>query len=287
MSSETYTQPEPQAPDAQGPIDIGPPSMAKRSWIGFTTIVRKEITRFMRIWTQTLLPPAMTMTLYFLIFGEFIGSQLREMNGVGYMEFIMPGLVMMSVITASFTNVVGSFFSSKFQHNVEELLVSPLPNIAILGGYVAGGVARAILVGSVVTIVSLLFLDDVSIAHPFLTIAIVVLTAVLFSIGGFINAMYARKFDDISIVPTFVLAPLTYLGGVFYSISALPDWAQTMSKANPILYMVNAFRYGILGDRLESPDVPVTGAFVVVCLFIVAFALWALHQLKRGTGIRS
>lgn len=286
MSSETYTQPDP-SPDTGGPVDIGPPTMARRSWIGFKTIVRKEITRFMRIWTQTLLPPAMTMTLYFLIFGEFIGSQLREMNGVAYMEFIMPGLVMMSVITASFTNVVGSFFSSKFQHNVEELLVSPLPNIAILGGYVAGGVARAILVGTVVTTVSIFFLDDISIAHPLMTIAIVVLTAVLFAIGGFINALYARKFDDISIVPTFVLTPLTYLGGVFYSIAALPDWAQTMSKANPILYMVNAFRYGILGDRLEEPDVPVVGAFVVVCLFIVAFAAWALHQLKRGTGIRS
>lgn len=286
MDSETYTQPA-ASPDTDGPIDIGPPSMARRSWIGFSTIVRKEVTRFLRIWTQTLLPPAMTMTLYFLIFGEFIGSQLREMNGVTYMQFIMPGLVMMSVITASFTNVVGSFFSSKFQHNVEELLVSPLPNIAILGGYVAGGVTRAILVGAVVTTVSLFFLDGISIAHPLLTAVVVLLTAVLFAIGGFINAMYARKFDDISIVPTFVLTPLTYLGGVFYSIEALPDWAQTMSKGNPILYMVNAFRYGILGDRLDSPDVPVAGAFVVVCLFIAAFTAWALWLMKRGTGIRS
>jgi len=263
------------------------PGLARRNWVSLCTIVRKEVVRFLRIWSQTLLPPAITMTLYFLIFGKFIGSRIGEVHGVSYIEFIMPGLVMMSVITSSYANVVSSFFSAKFQKNIEEMLVSPTPHWVILVGYTAGGVLRGLIVGLVVVAVSLLFLPAVTVQHPAMTALVIFLTAVLFSLGGFVNAIYAKKFDDVAIVPTFILTPLTYLGGVFYSIDQLnPIW-QNVSRANPILYMVNAFRYGILGSRLERVDVNTAVALGVIVLMIVALYLAALHLLRKGVGLRS
>ena len=221
-------------------------SRYRENWVGFMTLVRKEVTRILRIWIQTIVPPAITMTLYFIIFGNLIGRRIGEMGGFDYMQYIAPGLIMMSVITNSYANVVSSFFGAKFGKHIEELLVSPLPNSLILLGHVTGGVARGLLVGVVVTMVALFF-TDLSVAHPLITASIVLLTAIVFSLAGFINAVFARKFDDISIIPTFVLTPLTYLGGIFYSITLLPEFWQQVSRVNPILYMVNAFRYGVLG----------------------------------------
>ncbi|MFK7161077.1 ABC transporter permease [Marinospirillum sp. MEB164] len=249
--------------------------------VAFLTILRKEIRRFTRIWPQTLLPPAITMTLYFVIFGSLIGSRIGEMGGFTYMQFIMPGLIMMSVITNSYSNVVSSFFSSKFQHSIEELLVSPVPSWVILTGYVLGGVARGLIVGLVVTILALFF-TDLQVHHLGLTLLVVFLTAVLFALGGFINALFARSFDDIAIIPTFVLTPLTYLGGVFYSIHLLPDFWQGVSLLNPILYMVNTFRYGILGVS----DINPWAALSAISLFIVVFFSLALYLLEKGRGIR-
>ncbi|WP_355661569.1 ABC transporter permease [Halomonas salifodinae] len=250
--------------------------------IALWTLLVKEIKRFTRIWPQTLLPPSITMTMYFIIFGSLIGSRIGEMDGFSYMDFIVPGLIMMSVITNSYSNVASSFFSNKFQRSVEEMMVSPMPNWVILSGFVLGGMARGLGVGVIVTIVSLFF-TRLSVAHPLLTIGVVVLTAALFSLGGFINALLADKFDDISIVPTFVLTPLTYLGGVFYSISLLPSFWQGVSLLNPILYMVNVFRYGFLGVS----DIPVGWALAaILCFILVLFAI-ALWMLERGKGIRS
>ena len=251
-------------------------------WIALSTIVRKEIVRFTRIWVQTLLPPVITMGLYFVIFGQLIGSRIGQMDGFSYMEFVVPGLIMMSVITNSYSNVVSSFFGVKFQRSVEELLVSPTPNYIILLGYVLGGVSRGLLVGFVVTLVSFLFTDLTIHSLP-ITISIVFMTAIVFSLAGFLNAVFARTFDDISIVPTFILTPLTYLGGVFYSISLLPSFWQSVSQLNPILYMVNAFRYGILGIS----DINITYAFVGVFVFIILLTAICLQLLARGTRLRS
>ena len=255
---------------------------ARELFIAFWTIVTKEVRRFTRIWGQTLLPPAITMTLYFIIFGNLIGSRIGEMGGFNYMEYIVPGLIMMSVITNSYGNVVSSFYSTKFQRNIEELLVSPIPHWVILSGYVIGGVTRGLAVGFIVTLLSLFF-TDLQIHNIGITVSIVFLTAVLFSLGGFINAVFANSFDDISIVPTFVLTPLTYLGGVFYSISLLPDFWQNVSMLNPILYMVNTFRYGILGVS----DISVGFAYSMILLFIAILFSVSLHLLKSGKGIRS
>lgn len=251
-------------------------------WIAFATIVVKEVRRFTRIWIQTLVPPAIMMTLYFVIFGNLIGPRIGEMDGHGYMDFIVPGLIMMSVITSSYANVVSSFFGMKFQHSIEEILVSPVPNWVVLTGYVTGGVARGISVGLIVTLVSLGF-TDMNIQHIAVTASIVLLTAVLFSLGGFINAVFATKFDDVSIVPTFVLTPLTYLGGVFYSISLLPGFWQGVSRMNPILYMVNAFRYGILGVS----DVDIVVSYCVIIGFIIIGFSYSLYLLNKGHGIRA
>ncbi|SIS81623.1 ABC transporter permease [Neptunomonas antarctica] len=250
-------------------------------WVAFVTIVTKEIRRFTRIWAQTLLPPAITMTLYFIIFGNLIGSRIGEMGGFNYMEFIVPGLIMMSVITNSYGNVVSSFFSTKYQHSIEELLVSPTPNWIILSGYVLGGVARGLAVGFVVTLLSLFF-TKLQVHSVGVTVATVVMTSVLFALGGFINAIYANSFDDISIIPTFILTPLTYLGGVFYSIQLLPEFWQSVSHLNPVLYMVNTFRFGILGVS----DINVGFAFGVIILFTVALFSFALRLLNTGKGIR-
>lgn len=250
--------------------------------IAFKSILIKECTRFLRIWVQTLVPPAITMTLYFVIFGSLIGSRIGEMGGFDYMAFIVPGLIMMSVITNSYSNVASSFFSAKFQRNIEELLVAPVPNYVIVLGYVGGGMLRGLLVGAIVTLVSMLFVDIQ--IHSYLVLFItVLLTAMVFSLAGLINAIFAKTFDDISIIPTFVLTPLTYLGGVFYSLSLLPEVWQVVSKANPIVYMVNAFRYGFLGVS----DVDLTFAFSMIIAFVVAFFSLALYLINKGTGIRS
>ncbi|WP_303292010.1 ABC transporter permease [Marinobacter sp. SS5-14b] len=250
-------------------------------WTAFQTIVLREIRRFTRIWPQTLLPPAVTMTLYFIIFGSLIGSRIGDMGGFDYMQFIVPGLIMMAVITNSYSNVVSSFFSMKFQRSIEELLVSPVPNWTILAGYVVGGMARGLMIGLIVTLLSLAF-TRLSIHNLPMVVVTVFLTSALFSLGGFINAMLATKFDDVSIVPTFVLTPLTYLGGVFYSIDLLPDVWQGVSLANPILYMVNGFRYGILGVSDVNPFV----SLGMIVIFIVLLTAIALRMLARGKGIR-
>ncbi|MDF1645126.1 MAG: ABC transporter permease [Pseudomonadales bacterium] len=254
----------------------------QEKWIAFKTILNREIRRYMRIWLQTLIPPAITTGLYFVIFGNLIGSRIGEMGGYDYMQFIVPGLIMMAVITNSYANVVASFYNTKFQRHIEEMLVSPLPNYIILTGYILGGVSRGIIVGIIVTIMSLFF-SDLVVENILITITVVFLTAVLFSIFGFINAVFANSFDDISIVPTFILTPLTYLGGVFYSINLLPEFWRSVSMANPILYMVNTFRYGILGVS----DIDITWAFVAIIIFIVGFYMYALHLLNSGRGIRS
>jgi len=246
------------------------------------TIVRREVRRFMRIWPQTLLPPAITMTLYFIIFGNLIGRRIGTMDGFSYMEFIVPGLIMMSVITSAYANVVSSFFSMKFQRSIEEILIAPVPYYIVLLGFVAGGVARGLLVGLIVTLISLFF-TGLTIDNLAITMLVILLTAILFSIAGMINAVFARNFDDISIIPTFVLTPLTYLGGVFYSIRLLPEFWQGVSLANPVLYMINAFRYGVLGVS----DIDITAAFVIIIAFTVGLGGSALYMLKRGIGIRS
>ncbi len=258
------------------------PTRTRAALISLQTIAYKETHRFLRIWIQTLVPPAITMTLYFVIFGALIGERVGPMEGYGYMEYIAPGIIMLSVITNSYNNVVSSFFGAKFQRHIEELLVSPTPNIVILIGYVTGGVGRGLCTGAIVTTVALIF-TSLPIHSWLITISVVVLTSVLFSIGGFINAIFAKKFDDIALVPTFILTPLTYLGGVFYSISLLPDFWQTVSLGNPILYMVNAFRFGILG----SSDVDILVSYTMMVGFIVVFGGWAWYLLHRGTGLRS
>lgn len=253
----------------------------RNSRVAFTTIVFKEIRRFTRIWAQTLLPPAITMALYFVIFGNLIGSRIGEMDGFGYIDYIVPGLIMMSVITNSYSNVVSSFFSSKFQRSIEELMVAPVSPHVILLGYSLGGVARGLLVGLIVTLMSLFF-TRMHVQHIGLTIGVVFLTSLVFSLGGFINAVYARSFDDISIVPTFVLTPLTYLGGVFYSVSLLPEFWQKVSMINPVLHMVNAFRYGILGVS----DINIGVALVLMVTFVVLLYGFSYRLLVRGTGLR-
>lgn len=253
-----------------------------QQWIALTTIVYKEVHRFSRIWVQTLLPPAITMSLYFVIFGTLIGSRIGEMGGYSYMEFVVPGLIMMSIITNSYSNVVSSFYSAKFQHSIEEILVSPTPNYIILLGYVLGGVARGLAVGLIVTVMSLFF-TDLDVRHVGITISIVVLTSIVFSLMGFINAVFANSFDDISIVPTFILTPLTYLGGVFYSINLLPEFWQNVSLLNPILYMVNVFRYGILGVS----DISIEYAFLGVFAFIVGLVALSLYLLETSKGLRA
>lgn len=254
----------------------------QQQYNAFSTIVTKEVRRFTRIWVQTLIPPAITIALYFVIFGKLIGSRIGTIDGHSYMEYIVPGLIMMSVITNSYSNVVSSFFSTKFQRSVEEMLVSPMPNYVVIGGFVVGGVARGVSVGIIVTGLSLFF-TDLHMHNVLVTVSVVILTAVVFSLGGFINAVYANSFDDVSIVPTFVLTPLTYLGGVFYSINMLPPFWETVSHFNPIVYMVNGFRYGILG----TSDIRLPVAYGMVMVFVIGLYSWAHWLLLKGIGIRS
>jgi ABC-2 type transport system permease protein len=249
--------------------------------IALYTIIRKEISRFTRIWVQTILPPAISMTLYFVIFGSLIGPRIGTMNGFSYIDYIAPGIIMMSIINNSYANVVSSFFGAKFQHHIEEMLVAPIPNSIILIGFITGGIARGFMVGAVVTLVALFF-TELKIHNLSITIAVVFMTSVVFSLAGLINAIFAKKFDDISIIPTFVLTPLIYLGGVFYSIDMLPEFWQTVSAFNPILYMVNAFRYGMLGES----DINITSAFLILALFTSVLFTISLHLLNKGVGIK-
>jgi ABC-2 type transport system permease protein len=250
--------------------------------VGFSTMLRKETSRIFRIWTQTLLPPVVTTSLYFAIFGTFIGSQVAKIDGFSYIQFIVPGLVMMAVITSSYSNVVSTFFGAKMQRYLEELLVSPLPNWVIIAGFVSGGVVRSLLVAVLVLVVSLFF-THLIIFNLFIIFAAAFLTSILFSLAGLVNGIYAKSFDGINIVPTFVLTPLTYLGGVFYSVSRLPPLFHRLSLANPILYMVSAFRYGFLGVS----DVSVPASFAVMIVSILVLLVIALWLFKKGNGLKS
>lgn len=254
----------------------------REQYIAFQTILTKEILRFARIWIQTVLPPMVTTALYFVIFGNLIGARLGEMGGYRYVDYIVPGLIMMAVITNSYANVVSSFYGSKFQRHIEEMLVSPVPAWIILVGFVAGGVARGLVVGVAVTAVAMFF-ADLHLHSPLVLVTTALLTSVLFSLAGFINGAFAKSFDDISIVPTFVLTPLTYLGGVFYSISLLPAFWQQVSLFNPILYMVNAFRFGFLGVS----DINLVASYTISAVFILVLYVFSLTLLKRGAGVRS
>ncbi|MBT3699638.1 MAG: ABC transporter permease [Methylococcales bacterium] len=249
--------------------------------IALLTIVTKEVRRFMRIWPQTMLPPAITTALYFLIFGTLMGQRIGDISGASYMDYIVPGIILMSVISHSYANVVSSFYSTKFQRHIEELLVSPVPNWVILAGYVSGGVCRGLLVGTVVIGISLLF-TTIPVNHLGLSCLVFLLTAILFALAGFINAVFADSFDDISIIPNFILTPLTYLGGVFYSVDMLPELWQKISLANPILYIVNSFRYGLIGVT----DIDITVALTMIISFIVALIIFSLYLLKKGVGIK-
>ncbi|HEY6941181.1 ABC transporter permease [Dokdonella sp.] len=251
--------------------------------VALGTITRREVSRILRIWSQTLLPSAITMTLYFVIFGRMVGSRIGEIaDGIQYIDYIVPGLIMMAVITNSYGNISSSFFGSKFGRYVEEMLASPMPSWVILTGYVAGAVLRGLIVALIVLAISLFF-TRIHLYHPWVTLSTVLLTAVVFSLAGFVNAVYAKKFDDIALVPTFVLTPLTYLGGVFYSVNQLGSPWREISHANPILYMVNAFRYGLLGVS----DIPMWTAYAVMLAFAVALGAIALTLLRRGVGLRS
>jgi len=251
-------------------------------WVGYRTIVHKEVTRILRIWGQTIVPPAITMTLYFIIFGELIGRRIGEMGGFSYMQYIVPGLVIMSVITNSYGNMVSSFFGAKFGKHIEELLISPLPNWVILAGYVSGAVLRGLMVGAVVMAVSLFF-TPIEVQHPLVLFSVLLLTAMVFALAGLVNAIFAQKFDDIAIIPTFVLAPLTYLGGVFYSIALLPEFWQRVSVFNPILYMVNGFRFGMLG--VSDVSLAMTyGVIIVAGGILFAVCMFLMH---KGIGLRT
>lgn len=257
-------------------------SRHKENTIALCTIVRREVVRFFRIWSQTLLPPVISILLYFIIFGNLIGSRIGQMGGVSYIEYIVPGLIMMAIITNAYGNVVASFFGSKFQRNIEEMLVSPMPNSLILWGYVLGGVARGVVVGALVTLLSVFFVKFNFYNIP-LVFIVALLTATLFALAGLLNGIFAQKFDDINIIPTFVLTPLTYLGGIFYAIDMLPKFWQMVTYFNPIFYMMNAFRFGMLGYS----DVDIKVSLTIIVLFIIVLYSIALSLLNRGVGIRS
>ena len=246
------------------------------------TLSIKEVRRYLRIWVQTLVPPAVTMSLYFVIFGSLIGPRIGSMDGLDYIQFMIPGLIMLSVITNSYANVTSSFYSVKFQRSIEELLVSPMPNWTILLGFIIGGVTRGVLIGFIVYMVSLFFYPAFEVVNPSLTLLVLFLTAILFSLMGFINAVFADSFDDISIIPTFILTPLIYLGGVFYSINILPEFWRNISMANPMLYVVNTFREGMLGVS----DVSIPFALGMIFSFIGIFTGICLYLLNKGIGIR-
>ena len=249
--------------------------------ISMFALMRKETSRVLRIWIQTLIPPGITMSLYFIIFGTLIGKRIGEMDGYPYMEYIAPGLIMMSVITNSYGNVVGSFFNAKIQRHIEELLVSPMDETSIVIGYLAGGIIRGLFVATVVSFIALFF-TELNIKYPLLTLLVIIMTAGVFSLAGLINAIFAKKFDDIAVIPSFVLAPLTYLGGVFYTVTLLPDFWQTLSRLNPILYMVNSMRYSVLG----TSDIEIMDGLLMIAGFFILLLSVAVYLLKKGIGIR-
>ncbi len=251
-------------------------------WEAFKTIVFREIRRFMRIWVQTLVPPAITIGLYFIIFGNLIGSRIGEMGGFDYMQFVVPGLIMMAIIQNSYANVVSSFFGTKYQKNIEEMLVSPVSEVVILTGYIVGGMARGLAVGAIVTVLALFF-TDLTVNNWWVTVSMVFLTSIVFSLAGFINAVFAESFDDITIIPTFVLTPMIYLGGVFYSVDLLPDFWANVSLINPILYMVNGFRFGILGVS----DIDLLQAYGMLIFFVVVGYSYSLYLLTKAEKLRS
>jgi ABC-2 type transport system permease protein len=256
---------------------------AELTLIALGTIVRREVMRILRIWTQTLLPPAITVTLYFIIFGSLIGRRIGEIApGISYIEYIAPGLIMMSVIQNAYGNITSSFFGAKFQRFVEEMLVSPMPSWTILTGYISGAVLRGFMVGVIVLGISLFF-TKIHLYHPLVTLSTFLLAATIFGLLGFVNAIFARKFDDIAIIPTFVLTPLTYLGGVFYNVAQLPSPWKEISHLNPILYMVSAFRYGLLGIS----DINLLWAYAVMLVFVLALGAFCLTLMNRGVGLRS
>ena len=257
-------------------------SITAVNWIAFKTLVVKEIRRFTRIWVQTIVPPAVSAVLYMMIFGTLIGTRIGEMDGHPYINFVVPGIIMMAVITNSYSNAVSSFFGAKFQHHIEEILIAPVHNWVILAGFVAGGVCRGLAVGALVAAVSLIF-TKIPVDKPLVTLLVVVQTSTLFAIGGVINSVYAKSFDDISIIPNFVLTPLTYLGGIFYSVKLLPDFWYHVSLLNPVLYMINGFRYGILG----SSDFDIWWSLFVINVFIIILAAIALHLMNKGVGIKN
>jgi ABC-2 type transport system permease protein len=258
------------------------PIKASVTWVAFSTIVRKEVVRFMRIWGQTILPPAITQSLYFLIFGTIIGSQISSINGLSYMQFVVPGIIMMSIITNSYSNVLSSFFGAKLQKYIEEVLVSPTPNWVVMAGYVGGGVLRGMVVGLVVFAVSFFFTLP-KVENPMLVIFFSLLTAIVFSLAGFMNAIFAEKFDDLSIIPTFILTPLTYLGGVFYSIKSLPAFWSDIAKFNPIVYMVDGFRAGFYG--VSDFQIWYSTALLIIVATILSFA--NLYLMKKGIGVKN
>ena len=262
-------------------VAVPAPSRARIRWIGFQTIVLREMGRILRIWGQTIVPSAVTAALYFVIFGSLIGSRIGQMDGIDYMQYIAPGLIMMAVITNSYANVSSSVFSAKFARYLEEIMVAPLPNWIIVAGYVGGGVLRGLLVGGAVTVVALCF-THLPVHHLIATLVAMLLTAIIFSLAGFINGVFARNFDQVNWIPTFILTPLTYFGGVFYSINLLPEWARTLSFANPVLHMVNAFRFGFL----DRSDVAVGWAFGIMALAAVVLFFVALRLMDRGTGLK-
>lgn len=256
--------------------------MTKLYFTALRSLAAKETNRYLRIWVQTLVPPVITTSLYFIIFGNLIGGRIGEMDGFSYMQFIVPGLIMMSVITSSYSNVSSSFFSQKFQKNIEELLVAPVPTHIIIWGFVLGGVGRSVLVGTLVTMISLFFVP-LQVNSWSIVIVTLLMTAILFSLAGLLNGIFAQSFDDVSIVPTFVLQPLTYLGGVFYAISMLPPFWQAVSKINPIVYMISGFRYGFLG----TIDVPITFSLLILVLFVAVLYAVCWYLIDKGRGLRS
>jgi ABC-2 type transport system permease protein len=270
-----------QLADDSGPSGEVPFNWLSTNSVAFVTLLVKEARRILRIWVQTIIPPAITMSLYFVIFGSLIGRRIGEIDGIPYMRFIAPGLIMMAVITNWFGNVVSSFFSGKLQLHLEELLVAPISTFTIVLGYVLGGVFRGILVAALVTVVALIF-TDIHVVHPFITFAVIILTAMVFSLAGLLNALFAKNFDDITIIPTFVLTPLTYLGGVFFSVSLLSGFWQSIALANPILYMVNAFRYGMLG----TSDVSISAAFAIIFLALLGLFAVVMTMVHKGIGTR-
>lgn len=255
---------------------------AKENWISFTTLLNREIVRVLRIWPQTLMPTAITISLYFIIFGDIIGPRIGEMQGVSYIQYIVPGLIMMAIITNAYLNVCSSVFGNKFQRNIEEMLIAPMPNHIIICGYAGAGVIRGIIVGIVVALVSLCF-GKLTIHSWLVTFSVAILTSTLFALAGFINGILAKKFDDISIIPMFVLTPLTYLGGVFYSVDLLPRFWQIVSSFNPVLYMVNGFRWGLLGIA----DVQISIALWILLIAVIICYGICWWMMERGIGIKS